>query len=447
MSNLVQDTTAPGLLFFDSSHTPVPSAQHARWSVILAWPVDTYLYEDGHTVEDLLQWSRPYLETQPNPHQLPFIGGIAGMLAFEYAWQLDSVHEPPISSTQFALPLAWVTAHDRALIFDHDVQKWWAVGPSRTSVTALKVLVEQSCCTKLYDAQVDSVKMDVGVDYQLVSDDGLVEGDIYTRSVEHARHAIFNGDLFEVNYTERFCTSSMSKSWMFYQSMARRSSGQFFGYIQTPKWSLLSVSPEQFLKVEGRHVSTKPIKGSCARDMQDPVEDRRLAQALLASVKDRAENMMIVDLMRNDLTRICEPKSVEATKICALESYAGIHHLVSTVEGQLAEHVSAFEAFLACFPAGSITGAPKLRAIEYIAKLEHSPRGAYTGAMFYVSAHGRLDSSVLIRTAEWVDGQIRYGAGGAVVYDSDPQLEYQEAILKTRPLRLDLEIKSSEESK
>ena len=216
--------------------------------------------------------------------------------------------------------------------------------------------------------------------------------------------------------------------------MCEVASGEHFGYLRTPEFELASVSPERFLRVEadGR-VITRPIKGSMRRS-DDADEDRSLAEALLASEKDRAENIMIVDLMRNDLTQVCKLGTVEATALCELESFAGIHHLVSTVEGVLEEGFDGLDALLASFPAGSITGAPKLRSIEYIANLEGSARGFYTGSLFYASSHGELDSSVLIRTAEIVDGKARYGAGGAVVADSDPERERLEALLKLAPL-------------
>jgi para-aminobenzoate synthetase component 1 len=219
-----------------------------------------------------------------------------------------------------------------------------------------------------------------------------------------------------------------------YEALCEVASGEHFGYLQAPGFEVASVSPERFLRVDpDGHVSTRPIKGSMRRS-DDPEEDRRLGERLLASEKDRAENIMIVDLMRNDLTQVCELGSVKATALCELESFAGIHHLVSTVEGALAPGFDALDALLASFPAGSITGAPKLRSIEYIANLEGSARGFYTGSLFYASSHGALDSSVLIRTAEILDGKARYGAGGAVVADSDPERERREALRKLAPL-------------
>lgn len=257
----------------------------------------------------------------------------------------------------------------------------------------------------------------------------------YMESVERSIHAIVElGDLFEINYTERLCADVGVEPFDFYMKMRGVSTGNYMAYLDTGDgWQLASVSPEQFISCQDRHLVTRPIKGTCRRDEHDPVRDKELAETLMASAKDRAENIMIVDLMRNDLTQVCELGSVQATELCGLESFAGVHHLVSTVEGTLAEGLNAMDALLASFPAGSITGAPKLRSMEYIHELELSARGPYTGSMFYVSSCGQMDSSVLIRTAELCDGKALYGAGGAIVSHSDAELEWNEALLKARP--------------
>jgi len=254
-------------------------------------------------------------------------------------------------------------------------------------------------------------------------------GALYPERVKACIDAIYAGELFEVNYAERFDAEWTHGGFALYEAMRAVATGDYFAYLDAGEFQVASVSPEQFLEVRDGVVRTRPIKGSCPRD-EDPVIDRELGAQLLASEKDRAENIMIVDLMRNDLTRVCRVGSVVAEEICALESFAGIHHLVSTVTGVVEEGIEPLDVLLSCFPAGSITGAPKLRSVELIAAVEGSARGAYTGSMFYASAHGALDASVLIRTAELVGDQARYGAGGAVVAQSDPEGEWREALLK-----------------
>ena len=259
----------------------------------------------------------------------------------------------------------------------------------------------------------------------------------YMEQVLAAVEGVRCGDLFEVNYTERLEFAWPDSPMALYHGLRQVASGDYFGYLDAGPWQLLSVSPERFLGVDPTgQALTRPIKGSRARH-DDPSLDQESGQALLASAKDHAENVMIVDLMRNDLTRVCALGSVQVTGLCQLESFAHIHHLVSTVRGQLVPECSPTDALLACFPAGSITGAPKLRALEYIAQLEASARGAYTGSLFYASSGG-LDSSVLIRSVELRDGVARYGVGGAVVASSQPAAELEEAWLKAAPLRLAL---------
>lgn len=416
------------LLFFDSSKA---GAHHARWSMLLVEPEDVFEHHAGDQEDSLLVWARAQPERllrDPDASHVPFQGGLAGLLSFEYAWVLDDIRAPHAPTG--TMPLAWVGAFLRAYMLDHHTQQWWIVAEDEHQWRRLhQALLDVECCVE---------STPYGVDVSLEGVASGASASTYEAKVDEARQAILYGEFFEVNYAERFTAPWPHSPWTLYDSMARRSSGAYFTYAQHDGWAVASASPEQFMSIDQRHVITRPIKGSSAR-RDDPVEDAAQAQALLRSVKDRAENIMIVDLMRNDLTRICEAGSVRASSICALESFAGIHHLVSTVEGTLERGLSELHALLACFPAGSITGAPKLRAIEAIARLEHSSRGAYTGSAFYVSSHGRMDSNVLIRSAQVERGRLRYGAGGAVVYDSDPAAEYQEALLKLGPLGATME--------
>jgi len=201
-----------------------------------------------------------------------------------------------------------------------------------------------------------------------------------------------------------------------------------------PGAPVLSTSPERFLRVSADgHVETRPIKGTRARGL-GPEHDAALGQALTESAKDRAENLMIVDLMRNDLSRACAPGTVRASELFAHERYATVHHLVSTVVGDLAPGFDAFDLLRAAFPGGSITGAPKLRAMEIIAELEPSRRGVYCGSLGYWSTTGEMDTSIAIRTAVVRHGRIYFSAGGGIVADSDPEQEYQETLDKVRAM-------------
>jgi para-aminobenzoate synthetase component 1 len=256
----------------------------------------------------------------------------------------------------------------------------------------------------------------------------------YLKAVERVREYIFAGDIFQANLSQRFETPLTEPAWALYRRLRERNPAPFAAFLDFPGVAVLSASPERFLRVDaGGSVETRPIKGTRPRGV-GPEHDAALGQALAESPKDRAENLMIVDLMRNDLSRVCAPGSVRVAELFALEQYATVHHLVSTVVGQLAPGADALDLLRAAFPGGSITGAPKLRAMEIIAELEPSRRGVYCGSIGYWSVTGELDTSIAIRTAVARNGRVYFNAGGGVVADSDPADEYQETLDKARGL-------------
>lgn len=429
--------SAPGLIFFDGGRAP--EAATPRWSIVLASPYATLQESapgqflqlpDQTPIQDPWAWLREHsapLHDADAADPLPFIGGVAGVLGFELCWVLDPPRAArPTSQT----PALWVGAYDAAACFDHERQRWHLVGDMSSEAYALLThAMHDAVSTPLIALAPLAAPLPLTWAYDKPS-----PHQPYELQVQASIDGIFCGDLFEINFTERLAFDWPGAPLELYRRLRQGADGEFFGYVNASSWQLLSVSPEQFLRVEPDGlITTKPIKGSKSRS-NDPVLDQAQAEALLNSAKDRAENVMIVDLMRNDLTQVCALGSVKVTSLCALESFAHIHHLVSTVEGRLCEAAQPIDALLSCFPAGSITGAPKLRAIEYAAALEHSARGLYTGSLFYASRHGRLDSSVLIRSVELVGARGRYGVGGAVVSDSSPQAELEEAWLKAKPL-------------
>jgi para-aminobenzoate synthetase component 1 len=251
-------------------------------------------------------------------------------------------------------------------------------------------------------------------------------------AVARAREYVYAGDIFQANISQRFEAPLTEPSWALYRRLRAHNPAPFAAYMEVPGAAILSASPERFLQVDASgHVETRPIKGTRARGV-GPEHDAALGQALTESAKDRAENLMIVDLMRNDLSRVCIPGSVRVSELFSLERYATVHHLVSTVVGDLAPGADALDALRMAFPGGSITGAPKLRAMEIIAEVEPSRRGVYCGAIGYWSVTGALDTNVAIRTAVTRDGRIYFSAGGGIVADSDPEQEYRETLDKAR---------------
>ena len=255
----------------------------------------------------------------------------------------------------------------------------------------------------------------------------------YLTAVGKVKEYIREGDSYQVNLSQRFSIKTDSEPWRLYKRLRAMNPAPFSAYLGFGKTAVLSSSPERFLEVSGRRIQTRPIKGTRPRG-KDDAADHRLGEELRASVKDKAEHVMIVDLERNDLGRICEWGSVRVTEFEVLESYATVHHLVSTVEGRLRDDVGLVDCVRACFPGGSITGAPKVRSMEIINELEPNSRGLYTGSVGYMGFNGRMDLNIAIRTMVCRGGRVLFSVGGGIVADSEPESEYEETIDKGRAL-------------
>jgi para-aminobenzoate synthetase component 1 len=253
----------------------------------------------------------------------------------------------------------------------------------------------------------------------------------YAQAFHRIQHYIREGDCYQVNLAQRFEISVAGDPWDIYLDMRRHNPAPYSGFMRLPQGAVLSSSPERFLQVSNGQVETKPIKGTIRRS-KFAYEDKALAAQLLESDKDRAENLMIVDLLRNDIGKNCRIGSVAVPRLFALESFATVHHLVSTVTGTLAEGRHALDLLRGCFPGGSITGAPKLRAMEIIEELEPHRRGLYCGALGYVGFDGNMDTNIAIRTAVTLGDRYLYWAGGGIVADSTLESEYDESFAKAQ---------------
>lgn len=253
----------------------------------------------------------------------------------------------------------------------------------------------------------------------------------YAAAVERVKDFILAGDIYQANIAQDFTAALPDgfDAFAFYRRLRAVNPAPFAAYLEWPGLTVASSSPERFLKLDGRAVETRPIKGTAPR-AAEAARDRASAEALLTSVKDRAENVMIVDLLRNDLARVCEASSVEVPVLCGLESYASVHHLASVVTGTLREGVDGFDLLAACFPGGSITGAPKIRAMDIITAIEGRARGVYCGSIGYLGFDGSLDLNIAIRTVTLGNGQARLQAGGGITVLSDPAAEYAETMAK-----------------
>ena len=261
----------------------------------------------------------------------------------------------------------------------------------------------------------------------------------YQAHIARIQEYILAGDCYQVNYAQRFEASLKGDAWAAYRLVRRRLAGGFSGFMRTADdHSILSLSPERFLRIDQGTVTSQPIKGTAPRH-SDPERDDALAQSLLTSEKDRAENVMITDLLRNDLGQFCKAGSVSVTELCGLHSFTNVHHLISTVEGKMAPGVSAGQMLLATSPGGSITGAPKKRAVEIIDELEPTPRGAYCGSLFILGGEDWLQSSIAIRTLEVTGNVLHCWGGGGITASSQWEAEYQETLDKVGPIMHALE--------
>jgi len=237
------------------------------------------------------------------------------------------------------------------------------------------------------------------------------------------------GDVYQLNLAQTFSGRWSASPWQLYSARRQRNPAPFAAFFSLPEASLLSLSPERLVSLRDGRLQARPIKGTRRRD-PDPARDRALAAELCASPKDRAENVMIVDLLRNDLGRVAELGSVRVPQLCALESFPAVHHLVSSIEARLRRDCDPWDVLLSCLPGGSVTGAPKRHAVELLQALEGQPRGFYCGSLGYVDVRGRMDWNILIRSLSYRAGRIQYWGGGGIVMDSEVEAEYRESLDK-----------------
>ncbi|MEM6799302.1 MAG: aminodeoxychorismate synthase component I [Planctomycetota bacterium] len=428
----------PGCVFFDSARQ---EDANARYSFVACDPFDWIIAGPGdrdplsRLADALASHAAETVAGLP-----PFQGGAAGLLGYEIGRSLEPV--PPAHHDEFQLPLLAVGLYDVVVAFDHGQNRAWVISqglpessPSERRARAAERLRR---VLSLLDGEAPALRQPAATEIvaaenlapqHAVRQAGNVTSDFswagYLEAVARAVEYIHAGDVFQVNLSQRLITPSNRHPVETYLALRERNPAPFAGYFDAGVAQVCSASPERFLEVRGRQVETRPIKGT-RRRAADPAEDQLIAESLLAHPKDRAENVMIVDLLRNDLSRVCIAESVRVPMLCGLETYEHVHHLVSVVTGELSPGRTAVDLLRASFPGGSITGAPKVRAMEIIADLEPTARGPYCGSLAYVGFNGAMDSSILIRTLVNARGWLQASVGGGIVADSDPATEYEE---------------------
>ncbi|MCX2524588.1 aminodeoxychorismate synthase component I [Larsenimonas rhizosphaerae] len=420
----------PGAILLDSGR---PRATSGRFDILSSDPRciltvdDSGIHWSGDVPDALLQETDPLVAQQALLKQfdittpitdLPFTAGLLGF------WSYDAsrlVQQSPRQQTLPATP-PWVRVgfYDWALVLDHDLKSATLVCSTEETPARVAKLTRTTpppsgpfYCRTPFQAQWHREQY----------------GEAFRRVQDYLRA----GDCYQINLTQRFSAHVEGDSWRAYCQLRHATPTPFAGYTTWENGALLSLSPERFLQCHHGELMAQPIKGTRPRG-ESPTDDTAQASALMESLKDRAENVMIVDLLRNDLGRVCTPGSVMVPELMALHSFPNVHHLVSTVTGTLAPEHTPLDALMAAFPGGSITGAPKHRAVEIIDELEPVARTLYCGSLGYVDVRGSMDTSIMIRTAV-IDGQqMHLWGGGGIVADSDEQEEFDESIAKIRHL-------------
>jgi len=418
----------------------------SRWSYVMARPVRTHVWHRSMGGDPFagLQEALSAPDMTPHPDLGPFQGGWAGLLGYELGHAFEALPETGSAAWPDTWPDVWLGLYDTLAVFDAENQQAWVLSWGLTPASQLdRALAEQraqNLANLIESAQPlkpRAVKAPTTSALRPMQSRAEVESQI-ARAIDYIRA----GDIFQANISARFSGQLEHGDTPFdlFSRLMGRHPSPFAAYLSLGNKIVASHSPERFIsRSSSGLLETRPIKGTATRH-KDPIQDARNAQTLLGSEKDRAENLMIVDLMRNDIARVCEAGSVKVPRLCDLESFSTVHHLVSEVRGQQKPELGFFDALRSCFPPGSITGAPKVRAMEIISELEDEPRGPWCGSMIRVGFDGAADSNVLIRTAacqKWDERwHIDARAGAGIVADSEPSQEYEEILVKARALRI-----------
>ena len=423
----------PWSIFLDSGY---PLIDSGRYDIMTARPYRTLLTRAGATCiagDGTEQYSQadPFTlvrrelgERRINFSGLPFCGGALGYFSYDlgrYVEQLPTLCRDDINMPDLAIGL-----YDWAVIVDHNRRRTWLIAADDFSAGA-------SGWDELQDLFTGNDVPETAA-YSVQS--GLLnhtDREQYRAAFARIKRYIYDGDCYQVNLAQRFSVTVSGDSWSVYRQLRQSNPAPYACFFRLEDACVLSSSPERFISVASDLVETKPIKGTIRRSVF-AYEDKALAAQLLESEKDRAENLMIVDLLRNDIGKNCETGSVMAPRLFALESFATVHHLVSTVTGRLARGRHALDLLRGAFPGGSITGAPKLRAMQIIEELEIWRRSVYCGAIGYVSFDGNMDTNIAIRTLVHKDDRIYFWAGGGIVADSEHDSEYTECHIKAEAI-------------
>ncbi|HEC30373.1 MAG TPA: aminodeoxychorismate synthase component I [Gammaproteobacteria bacterium] len=417
----------------------------SQFDILFAFPRETSrLTSDGQLHGYCMDGSHDFLssfdywfnnETRQSVEdtRLPFHGGWFVYLAYEMAGEIEKSLVLP--GNDDVCTMAYAVRCPAAVILDHVKSEIYVFAENEHTglIADMEKDIQSVECTR------PALSEPIKIDYLDEED-----ASIYRNSVDRIKKYIVDGDVFQVNLS-RLWKGGIEKGFSarnLYRKLRLNNPAPFSSFAALPDFTIISSSPERLVSVKHNRIETRPIAGTRPRS-ENIEEDERLSSELMAHPKEQAEHIMLIDLERNDLGRVCKPGSIDVDELMALESYTHVHHIVSNISGELCEGTSPADIIRAVFPGGTITGCPKVRCMQIIAELEEQPRGAYTGSLGYVNLDGSMDLNILIRTLVVDDNGLSIRAGAGIVYDSDPQSELAETRAKARGLLMALSLKES----
>ncbi len=410
------------ILFFDSAQK---HDLRGRYSYVMAEPTEWFSGRYDEIGDPFLKLAERLAKSPAEalPGLPPFQGGAAGLFGYELGHTIEKL--PVLSPNRFELPDLAVGIYPWVLAWDHQSNEaWLIVQPGSPAPQTIREWIRPASDSGQHFHEQRTIEIP---GFEIVRD-GVLSNFNRERFLHSARRSIdyiHAGDCFQINLAQTLVHRAIDTPLNLYQRLRERNPAPFAAYFDTGEGVILSASPERFLKVSLSQVETRPIKGTRPRSATSEQDDR-LKRDLQSSAKDRAENVMIVDLLRNDIGKSCEFGSVVVPKVCEIESFETVHHMVSEVRGRLRNDQSPLHLLRNCFPGGSVTGAPKVRAMEIISELEQIPRGAYCGSLGFIGFDGTMDTNILIRTITAAKGWWTFPVGGGLVADSVPEQEYEE---------------------
>jgi len=361
--------------------------------------------------------------------EIPFVGGGVGYFSYELAHLMEKL--PNTVKKDVDIPEMVMGFYDGIIIIDHrDDKKYIGAIGFKENIEEIIKKIEKNI--EQYEFQLKMKKNKETVVKNRDINSNMTE-DYYLASIKKLKDYIYSGDIYQVNFTQRFECDFEGDSNELYKNLKTINPAPFAAYLDFGEGKIISSSPERFIKLTDGTIETRPMKGTRPRG-KSKAEDEKLKSELINSEKDRAELLMIVDLMRNDISRVAKTGSVKVTELFHLEEYATVLQMVATIEGELKDELSAVDIIKSTFPGGSITGAPKIRAMEIIDELETTARNIYTGSIGYLGFDGDMDLNIAIRTIVLKDEKAYFQVGGGIVWDSDPHEEYEESLVKGRAL-------------